>query len=151
MGPDQCHTEERRVPPGIHSSFLQQKERHSGGRQQIHHHVLQVGTQGLILDSQAHHEEPWDVRGDTRHRQQVRPSRVGDPRQQTPIEIPRRTRSRVSRINPTPLRIMIGRGSRTSPWPTWTGRVATRSIGPDRESLKVSWTGSASSTPRGSI
>jgi hypothetical protein len=36
--------------------LLQQEEHLPGGRLQVNHYVLQEGTQGLILDPQAHHE-----------------------------------------------------------------------------------------------
>jgi hypothetical protein len=37
---------------------MQQGEHHPGGRRQVYHHVLQEGSWGLILDLQAHQEEP---------------------------------------------------------------------------------------------
>jgi hypothetical protein len=58
LGLGQHRTKERRVPPGVYPTLLQQKKYHLRGRRQIHHHVLQEGTQGLILYSQARHEEP---------------------------------------------------------------------------------------------
>jgi hypothetical protein len=39
---------------------LQQDKHHPGGWWQVYYHVLQEGTQGLILDPQAHHEESLD-------------------------------------------------------------------------------------------
>jgi hypothetical protein len=61
MGPSQRGAEERRVPLGVYSLLLQQEEHHPGGRQKINHHVIQEGTQRLVLDLQASHEESQDI------------------------------------------------------------------------------------------
>jgi hypothetical protein len=61
VGSNQRSAKERRVPSEVHSAFMQQKECYSGGRRQVNHHVLQEMTHGLVLNSQAHHEEPRDV------------------------------------------------------------------------------------------
>jgi hypothetical protein len=71
LGPGQRCTEDGRVPLGDYPTLLQQEKHHIGGRRQIHHHVLQEGTQGLVLDPEARHEEPHDVGGDVGHCQQV--------------------------------------------------------------------------------
>jgi hypothetical protein len=61
LGLGQCGAEEGRVPPGIYLALLQQEEHHLGGRQKINHNVIQEGTQGLVLDHQACHEESHNV------------------------------------------------------------------------------------------
>jgi hypothetical protein len=58
MGPSQHHLEEGRVTLRFHPALLLQEKHQPGGWQQIDCHVLQEGTQGLIIDPQAHHEEP---------------------------------------------------------------------------------------------
>jgi hypothetical protein len=51
----------RGVPPRVNSMLVQQEEHHPGGQRKNNHHVFQEGTQGLILDPQARHEEFQDV------------------------------------------------------------------------------------------
>jgi hypothetical protein len=82
LGSSQCGAEERRVPLGVYSMLLQQEEHHPRGQRQVYHHVLHEGSQGLILDPQAHHEESQDVRRDVGNHQQVRLGQGGDPRHQ---------------------------------------------------------------------
>jgi hypothetical protein len=79
MGPGQHGTKEGGVPPRVNSMLVQQEEHHPGGQRKNNHHVFQEGTQGLILDPQARHEEFQDVRRDVGNRQQIRPGQGGDP------------------------------------------------------------------------
>jgi hypothetical protein len=73
MGPSQYCTKERRVPTGIYIALLQQEKHHPGGRRQIHYHILQEMTHGLILDPQAGNEESQDVQRDVGNHQQICP------------------------------------------------------------------------------
>jgi hypothetical protein len=86
MGLDQCCPKEGRVTLRVHPMLLQQEKPHFRGREQIDYLVLQEGAQGLVLDPQAHHEEPQDGRTDVGYRRQVHPSRGGDPRHQRASE-----------------------------------------------------------------
>jgi hypothetical protein len=72
LGPSQCGTEERKVHTRIVLALLQQEKHHTKGQRQINYHILQEGTQGLVLDPKAHHDESHDVGGDVGHCQQIR-------------------------------------------------------------------------------
>jgi hypothetical protein len=79
LGSSQCHSEEGRVPPGVHLVLMQQEEYHLGGQQQVDHHVLQEGTQGSSPDPKACHKNPQDIRSNVHHHKQVCPGRGEDP------------------------------------------------------------------------
>jgi hypothetical protein len=146
LGPSQRCPEEGRVPLRVYPAFLQQEKYHPRGRQQVYHHVLQEDTQGLILDPQAHHEEPQDAE------EILAISNKYALAEEATLNTREQKKEESGHVDQPSLSRAMTRRRRWIILSTmWRGHDATRSTSQGRVNLKASWIASVSSTPRESI
>jgi hypothetical protein len=130
----------------VYPAFLQQEKYHPRGRQQVYHHVLQEDTQGLILDPQAHHEEPQDAE------EILAISNKYALAEEATLNTREQKKEESGHVDqPSLSRAMTRRRRRIILSTMWRGHDATRSTSQGRVNLKASWIASVSSTPRESI